>query len=266
MQPTHPLLSLYDQELRREISYPDMLREASPEIIRFIRPGSGMSSIVYSNLDESNADDIIAAQVDYFSRLNQSFNWKLYAHDHPADLGERLCAAGLEVDDPDAVMVLETSAWSSSYTPADTQDQLAIRQISDPAALSDVVTVLEAVWGGSFAWVHNRLGAHLDLPGYLEVYVAYLSDKPASISWIYFPQGSQFATLWAGTTLPQYRGLGLYQALLDARIQTAIHRGRRYVTVDAGPMSQPILARRGFVKLTTATDYSWQPSKAHSTT
>ena len=55
-----------------------------------------------------------------------------------------------------------------------------------------------------------------------------------------------------------YRGRGLYTALLAARVHEARLRGVPYLTVDAGSMSRPIVARHGFEIITWATDCNWE--------
>ena len=89
------------------------------------------------------------------------------------------------------------------------------------------------------------------------MYVAYVDHAPAACAWVRFPQKSAFASLWGGTTVPQLRGRGLYTALLLARIHEAQLRHYRYLTVDAGPMSRPILEKHGFQLLTRATACTW---------
>jgi hypothetical protein len=98
---------------------------------------------------------------------------------------------------------------------------------------------------------------HLQVPGYLSVYVAYMSDQPASVAWTYFPRG-QFATLFAGSTIDQYRKKGLYTALLAKRIQEIRERGYHFAVVETGSMSRPIVAKHGFQHLTTVHDFEWQ--------
>jgi hypothetical protein len=137
---------------------------------------------------------------------------------------------------------------------------LDVRPIVQRDQLKDIIRVLEAVWGGDFSWVSERLGAHLEIPGYLSAFAAYLQDRPVSVAWVYFPPGSQFASLWGGSTLVEQRGKGLYSALLARRVQEAIQRGRRYAFIEAGPESQPIVARRGFTQLTAEQDYEWKPA------
>ncbi len=98
------------------------------------------------------------------------------------------------------------------------------------------------------------------IPGYLSVYVAYVDGRPASTGWTYFNKG-HFAGLWGGSTLAAYRGRGLYTALLAARVREAHARGVPYLTIDAGEMSRPIVARHGFEVITYATACEWQPAK-----
>ena len=71
------------------------------------------------------------------------------------------------------------------------------------------------------------------------------------------PPRSAFASLWGGSTLPELRKRGLYTSLLNARLEEARQRGFRYLTVDAGDMSRPILEKRGFRLLTHATACNW---------
>jgi GNAT superfamily N-acetyltransferase len=96
-------------------------------------------------------------------------------------------------------------------------------------------------------------------PDLLHVYVAYVDGIPASTAWIRFHPGSSFASLWGGSTVPAHRGRGLYRALLSARMRDAQDRGVRYLTVDAGPMSRPILERHGFRQLTVTRPFKWTP-------
>jgi GNAT superfamily N-acetyltransferase len=113
------------------------------------------------------------------------------------------------------------------------------------------------VYGGHNTWVNDRLGGHLKIPGYLSVYAAYVEDQPAAIAWTYFPSG-HFATLYAGTTIAEYRRQGLYTSLLSRRLQEIRERGYPFAVVEAGAMSKPILARHGFQHLTTLYDYEWK--------
>jgi len=77
--------------------------------------------------------------------------------------------------------------------------------------------------------------------------------------WIRFPRGTEFASLWGGGTLPEWRSRGIYRALVAYRARLAALRGVRYLYVDASPDSRPILERLGFVVVTMTTPYVWSP-------
>lgn len=251
---TQEILALFDREQRFEIEYPDMEKHVLPHVVRFVRPAPGMSFVLYSNVDEETADAVIEEQIAYFSANNQPFEWKVYAHDQPPDLKERLVAYGFEAEEVDAIMVLDLQEAPPSLLEPVTAD---VRQITRDQ-LDDVIAVEEAVWGGNFEWMRQRMGSHLEIPDYLSMYVAYVEEKPACAGWTYFHQNSQFASLWGGSTVPAYRKRGLYSAVLAARAQEAIGRGYRFLTVDAGPMSRPIVARHGFRQVTEAYACEWK--------
>jgi GNAT superfamily N-acetyltransferase len=80
--------------------------------------------------------------------------------------------------------------------------------------------------------------------------------------WVRFPSGTEFATLWGGSTLPAWRGRGIYRALVAHRARLAAECGCRYLEVDASDDSRPILERLGFVAVTTTTPYVWSPPAA----
>lgn len=252
------ILALYDQEQRIEIEYAGTTREATPHVVRFTRPAPGMNFILYHWLDGADIDAVIAEQVAHFRPLGQPFTWKLFAHDGPPNLAEHLIAAGfLPDDDPGVVMVLDLAAPPANLPLADPPG-VEIRSITRREQLGDVIAVMEEVWGGDFAWITQRLGDHLEIPGYLSVYAAYVDGAPACASWIYFSPGSQFASLWGGSTIKRFRRRGLYTALLARRVREATERGYRFLLIDASPMSQPIVAGHGFQPLTVQVDYEWR--------
>ena len=249
------VLALYDQEQRIDIEFPGMRKEALPHVVRFVRPAPGMSTILYSRVDSTNADSVIREQIAYFSALNLRFTWKVYTHDTPPGLKDRLVTAGFAPDDVDAIMVLDLHAAPPSLLAPVTAD---VRPITRREQIDDVIVVMEQVWGGNFGWMTQRLGDHLAIPGYLSIHVAYVDDRPASAGWMYCYPNSQFAGLWGGSTVAAYRKQGLYTSLLAARVQEALRRGYRYVTTDASAMSKPIAVAHGFEVLTHAYACEWQ--------
>ena len=69
-------------------------------------------------------------------------------------------------------------------------------------------------------------------------------------AWLVYNQGTEFAGLWGGgSTLPGWRGRGIYRALVGRRAQLAAQLGVKYLLVDASAASRPILGRLGFVPI-----------------
>jgi GNAT superfamily N-acetyltransferase len=250
------ILQLYDLHQRRAIDFPGMRKEVLPHVTRFIFSGDHGSIVLHSHLDAANVDAVIEEQIADFSQLNLPFEWKVYDHDTPPDLRARLLARGFEADDVEAIMVLDLAATPPALLKPVTAD---VRRTSQRSQLDDVVQVESQVWDRDLSRLRPRLGDHLDLPGYLSVYVAYVDNQPASAAWIYFHPHSPFADLWGGATLSDFRRLGLYTALLAVRVQEAIQRGYRYLTIDASAMSRPIVARHGFRLLTFAHACNYHP-------
>ncbi|HET6823882.1 MAG TPA: hypothetical protein VFH34_14630 [Anaerolineales bacterium] len=249
------LLIRYDKDLRLRIMYPEARKEITNNVVRFVRQAPGMNFVSFTFANESKLHQVIHQELDYFLPLDQPFTWKVYDHDLLPNLRDELVTHGFAPDDdPAAVMVLDVKHAPPTPHPSIAAD---IRRIDTVAGLKDVIYVLDKVWGGHNTWVNDRLGSHLQVPGYLSVYAAYVNDKPASIAWTYFPRG-QFATLFAGSTIAEYRKQGLYTSLLETRLKEIRERGYRYAVVEAGSMSQPIVAKHGFQHLTTVYDYEWK--------
>jgi hypothetical protein len=252
------LLAIFDQEQRRDVMFYGSRREVTPEVVRHVvTEAHGGGYILYSQLDAANADRVIDEQIAYFAGLGLKLSWKLYSHDTPPDLAGRLAAHGLAPEEPESVMVLDMEDAPAVYWQPVTPD---VRQITDAAGIDDVIAVEYEVWGDSFDWMREVLANMLDEPGEMtRIYVAYVDDRPTSAAWVRFHPPSRFASLWGGSTVAAYRSRGLYTALLATRAQEARRRGFRFLSVDASPMSRPILERHGFRFLTTATDYELRP-------
>jgi len=275
---TEAILALYDAEQRINIEYPDTGKERRPHVIRYVSETGGLHYILYSRLAGANVEAVIAEEQAYFGPLGE-VEWKVYAHDQPADLRERLVARGFEAEEPESIMVLdleETPQWEAAHrgkdedglretAPGSGADQgvsalpggVKVRRLERASQLEDVRQIEEAVWEEDFGRLTEHLANDLAVPGYLSVYAAYMDGQPACAGWIYFHANGQFADLWGGSTVPEHRGLGLYTAVLAKRVQEATARGYRFLTIDASPMSRPIVVRHGFRLLTMAWACKW---------
>jgi len=86
----------------------------------------------------------------------------------------------------------------------------------------------------------DRLLAAGFLPDDRETVVVGLAEPltvdPAT-GWVRYAKGTEFASLWGGSTLPSWRRRGIYRALVAARARLAVASGsgsREAVTLGAG--------------------------------
>lgn len=252
------VLDVFDQELRVGWQDPTALLDRTAEVVRYLSISSPVAFISYAYLTPANLDRIIEEQIAYFEGLGREFEWKVYDHDWPPDMKDRLAARGFEVGEDEALAVLDLAAAPARLFEDTAAD---LRQITTPAGLQDVLSVQEQVWGEPFHWLVEELAGTMEKdPGNLLVYSAYADGQPVSNAWVRFHPGTHFASLWGGSTLPAYRGRGIYRALVGRRAAEARRRGYRYLTVDASPMSRPILERLGFEVLSISRPCVWHPA------
>ena len=256
------LLAIFDREQRQELEFPGIRREVTPYTVRQVVSSDmqGDAFVLYSRLDESNADAVIESEIVYFEGLRLDFEWKAYDHDAPPDLVARLTARGFRIEDPEAVMVLELAQAPEALWRPIAQD---VRRLTDPGQLVEIAAIHEAVWGERSDWLVNALADEMAADSErIQFYMAYADGAAACAAWIRFHPGTQFASLWGGSTLPAYRRRGLYTAVLSVRAQEARRRGYRYLTIDASPMSRPIVTKHGFQLLTFAHACNWHVKRA----
>ncbi len=214
------------------------------------------NTVEYSDLDERSADSCIDAVIGRFAALKHGLEWKVHAHDRPADLGGRLLAKGFELGGRETLMVRPVGTDDAAPSPAG----IDIRRVTDPADLADLVAVETEVWNDDNGWLAGALAAELAQdPEALAIYIAYAGATPVSTGWIRFHGGRAFATLWGGSTLKAYRSRGIYRALVGTRAALARSRGARFLAVEAGDDSRPILECNGFRALTVIDSYFKRP-------
>ncbi|MFF7985297.1 GNAT family N-acetyltransferase [Streptomyces sp. NPDC007901] len=249
------VLALYDRDIR-EGARPDgpgARVERVGAVVRQAADAEGWNGVLWSGLDETTADRAIAEQIDFFRRLGHEFEWKLYGHDLPWDLGARLVAAGFRPEPEEALMVAEVSGLSLD---AELPEGVRVVPAVDAAGVDLVVDVHEKAFGTDGSRLRHRLLAQLaEQPDNVVAVVALAGDEPVSAARMELVPGTRFAGLWGGGTAEGWRGRGVYRALVAHRARVAADHGYRYLQVDASAMSRPILERLGFHGLSTTTPY-----------
>jgi predicted N-acetyltransferase YhbS len=212
-----------------------------PYLTRVVRDSRRMVS--WSSLDEANADAVIAQELQQHRTADVAFEWKLYGHDGPADLLARLQRQGLIAGAPEAVLVYDLAAGP----PPGPADQFTIMRITRPDQIEDYRRVAEEALGKDYGLTSGELADGLAQGSTQHLgYIAYEGTEPVGIGRLYTHPLSVFGGLYGGTVREQYRGRGIYRALVAARAMAAMELGARYLMVDALPTSRPILGRLGF--------------------
>ncbi len=258
------VLSEFDEQVRRSLRSDGSgaLGERAGPVIRWTTVGgAGWSGIVWSDLDESTADQVIADQVAFFGRRAERFEWKLYSYDQPRDLSVRLLAAGFVAEDAESLMVAD-AGQIAGHGGADVVLPGGVRlvPVTDEAGIELMIEVHDRVFGPDPRLRGALMSQLRNSPETTVMVLAMAGDEPVSSARIEFGADTEFAGLWGGGTLPQWRGRGLYRALVGYRARLAVARGYRYLQVDASPQSRPILERLGFACLALTTPYIWSPS------
>ncbi len=236
--------------------------EADAHVVRRIsQPGLGGGGVLWSSLDTASADDVIGAQVAFFGARGEEFEWKLYSYDEPADLADRLTAAGFVPQEPESLMIAAIAEITDALKSAELPAGVTLERATDEAGVDRLTRVHELVFGTDESELRASLLAQLaDAPETTDMVIAMAGDEAVSAARTDFLLGTQFAGLWGGGTLPQWRKRGIYRALVRIRAERAAERGYSYLTVDASEQSRPILERIGFERLAITTPYMWTPS------
>ncbi|MET7389125.1 GNAT family N-acetyltransferase [Streptomyces sp. NPDC005385] len=252
------VLALFDRDMR-ETARPDAPGariERAGRVVRQVGAEGGWNGVIWSDLDGTNADAAVAEQIRHFTGLGREFEWKLYGHDRPEDLGRRLTAAGFTAQPEETLMIAELGDLELDAEPP---EGVSLLPVTDRAGVDLVAEVHQQAFGTDSTRLRHQLLAQLtgDADTVVAV-VALAGDVPVSAARMELLPGARFAGLWGGGTVEAWRGRGIYRALVAHRARVAADRGYRYVQVDASSQSRPILARLGFQPLTTTTPYVYE--------
>jgi hypothetical protein len=255
------LRAAFDEQVRRNTTtlLPGVagFRDTGKVLCELAVPGLRRSCVNWSGLDESGADDAIAGEVDYFRRRGEIFEWQLLGYDEPADLGQRLVRAGFVPDEEEVLLFAESAGVPQDVPPP---DGIRLIEVRDAAGVEAATATQEDLVPGS-----PRRARHVSrmLAGLADDRVALVlalaGDKPVCSAVVAFGPGPDFAGLYTAATRTDWRGRGIYRAIVAYRVRLAVARGFRYLRVETTAMSRPILRSLGFEPVSATTTYVWTP-------
>jgi len=257
------LLAAFDSQMRGRLSMrlPDGAHdeEAGPVYRSWGWAPRGL--VLYrdlSRLDGAQLDALIERQVDFFGALELAFEWKTYAHDRTDDLTGRLLAHGFVPEELENLLIGRVPEMN--HEPR-LPPEVTLRQVTSRADTDRMAEMLSIVWNEDRSFFGELLFNDVEAnPDHVVLLVAESSGKVVSTARLNLEPNSQFATLWAGSTLPGWRGRGIYRATVAYRARLAAKRGFQYLQVDASEDSRPILERLGLLTVSSTTPYIWSPT------
>lgn len=278
------LLAAYDDQTRAqspERDEPGITTDQDGPLLR--TTGGHQGFVTYRNLAGlrgAELDALIARQVAHFRAAGQSFEWKTRGHDEPADLPERLLAAGFVPSEVESVEIgVAADQRAEPVLPAGA----TLRLTREPADLERICAFESEVWGQDMSFLgpwftrtlaaepdtldiavvetenENKAGNGTEKAGTVAGAEKETGGRLVSAAWSIYRPGTDFTYLAGGSTLPEWRRRGLYRALVAFRANLAVERGYTFLQVDASKNSRPILERLGFRFVTTTTPYIWTP-------
>ena len=260
MENTDALLAAFDAQARAAPPDPPpgVWHEADGPVLRVVGQVRGFISAPRdTGVRGTDLDRLIARQRDYFAARGEAVEWKTYGYDEPADLPDRLRAAGFVPEDTETVVVALTTAIATEPV---LPGGVVLRQVTADEDMHRIGAMESEVWHTDRDWSGTHLIREVAAtPDEYIVLTAEAAGQVVAAGWLEMRAGSDFAGLWGGATLAEWRGRGIYRALVARRAQLAAGRGVRYLQVDASSDSAPILRRLGFQALTTTTPYVWAP-------
>ncbi|BCJ28168.1 GNAT family N-acetyltransferase [Actinocatenispora sera] len=253
----------YDDQLRARAgnSYGGTIERVGPLVRKTAMEGTGF--VLYRDLGGlrgAELDALIDDQVRHYAALGQSFEWKWHHYDEPSDLTDRLRAKGFTPEEAETIHIGPVGPLAvEGPAPAG----VVLREVTERTDLDRIRSMAEEVWGFDFGWLPDALSRETSGPDDdpTVVVVAEAGGRVVCASWIRFHTGTEFASLWGGSTLEQWRRRGIYRSLVAYRARLAAARGYAYLQVDASPDSRPILTRLGLLPVAVTVPYIWRPSE-----
>lgn len=256
------LLATFHREIRlghrEDEPAPGIIQDSDGHVLRRYPqvPGASYAMVESPTGLGEDPDGVIARTAAFFTARNESVEWKTYGYDEPADLPERLSRAGFVGQDVEVLMLGESAVLVDEVA---LPDGVVIRELraDDVRDFERIAELMTLVWGRPDT-ISEALRQELAAdPARHAVFVAEESPNGPVLcaAWLQLTVGTDFASLWGGSTHPQWRRRGLYRALVAARARVALERGYRFMRVDTSPDSRPILTRLGLHQVATTTPY-----------
>jgi hypothetical protein len=256
-------LAAYDEQLRTDAETPSAASVTVLGPLRLVRFAGGRGFVTYQDLGGADAKAIArlveAALADYRAdpEITQ-VEWKTRGHDRAPGLHESLLAHGFVAEEPESIMIgLAERLAVEVALPVG----VTLRQVTDESDVRAMAAMSAQAFGDSDSEAEAMAAAllrRLGLDDGMELWVAENDGRVVSAGRLEPVGGTEFAGIWGGSTLEEWRGRGIYRALTAARARSALRTGKTLIHSDSTEYSRPILERYGFLRVSTTTPYVWR--------
>ena len=225
------LLAAYDSQVRTASSSRLPRGQALSWDGPLMRISGGHRGFVgYRNLAGlagAELDALIERTCAYYDSLSEAFEWKWHSHDEPADLADRLLAHGFKPEELETVLIgVAAGLTEAPPLPAGVR----IVEVTAEDDLCRIGELESEVWSDDWSWLaEDLISRRRTDPQELSVFAAEAAGRYVSAAWLSFNPGTEFGGLWGGSTLAEWRGRGIYRALVAARARLATERAVRYL-------------------------------------
>jgi ribosomal protein S18 acetylase RimI-like enzyme len=253
------LLQAYDDHLRTEAPSAIAVTRHGP--LRLVTFPGGRGWVTYRDLGGAAAPAIrqlVADALDHYRAdpAIERVKWKSRGHDHAPGLHDALVERGFEEGVTESIMIGETAGLIADVT---LPDGVTLRRVVDEPDVRAMCAMASVVFADNESdRIADALLRRLALDDGMELWVAEANGQIVSAGRLEPVAGSEFAGIWGGATLPEWRGRGIYRALTAVRARSALARGKTLTHSDSTDFSRPILERSGLVEVSTTTPYTWR--------
>jgi GNAT superfamily N-acetyltransferase len=234
--------------------------EERADAVRWTIGGSPLdyhNAVVAAKLDESTADEAIAASMDALRQYGVPGTWHVGPSMRPADLGERLLAAGFTHDGGEPGMAVrlnelvedERSPQGLVVAPVQTEADLVTWAATLARGFGEGER--EATW---VAEMYAKLGLGT---GEWVLYLATLDGEPVGTTSVFL--GAGVAGVYFVMTVPEVRGRGIGAAVTIAGLRPALAAGYEVGVLTSSPLGRKVYERIGFREYCTIDVYTWGP-------
>jgi GNAT superfamily N-acetyltransferase len=203
---------------------------------QLITPGVDFQNeVVHSQVAASDAERVAERTVAEYEA--DAFRWNVHPLTEPAGFGDILARHDLACVEMRG-MAIDPTGWRPSAPRGVTIDGVTATN------LADYVAAYARGWQSDLA-DHVDALAHALATGRFACWLVRVNGEPAGTAGLAVKTRSAY--LIGGNVLPEFRGRGVYRALLDARLGWLAARGVRLAATHAiEATSAPILERLGF--------------------